>query len=233
MLAKLEASKRELELNQREQAWREIAQQVAHEIKNPLTPMKLTLQQLERSLESGTESNEKLKGSIASLLTNLNALNDIASSFSSFARMPTPVMGKVDVLALLNKAVTMFKEECNISLIADVEEAFITADEKLLNRVFVNLLLNGIQAASPLRDLTIQIKLDREQDFYRITFSDNGKGIEEVLKDKIFIPHFTTKKSGSGLGLAIAKESIVQMGGTISFETSSLGTHFFIELPQH
>jgi two-component system, NtrC family, nitrogen regulation sensor histidine kinase NtrY len=232
MLEKLEASKRELELNQREQAWREIAQQVAHEIKNPLTPMKLTLQQLERSVESGTEQNEKLKNSIASLLTNLNALNDIASSFSSFAKMPTPVMSKVDVVKLLWKAVTMFKEEYSISLATGVEEAYIKGDEKLLNRVFVNLLLNSIQAANLHRPLTIQIKLEQVADYYRITFSDNGKGIEDSLKDKIFLPHFTTKKSGSGLGLAIAKESITQMGGVIYFETSTEGTHFFIELKQ-
>jgi two-component system nitrogen regulation sensor histidine kinase NtrY len=230
MLEKLEESKRELERTQREQAWREIAQQVAHEIKNPLTPMKLTLQQLERSLENGSEDTERLKSSIASLLTHLNALNDIASSFSSFAKMPTPVITEVNLLQVLQKTIASFKEECSITLESEVIEAILLADEKILNRVFVNLLLNSIQAARPDIPLEVQIRLELLQDHYRIIFSDNGKGIEDALKDKIFLPHFTTKKSGSGLGLAIAKESINQMGGTIYFETSVEGTRFFIEL---
>jgi nitrogen fixation/metabolism regulation signal transduction histidine kinase len=233
MLAKLEESKRELERTQREQAWREIAQQVAHEIKNPLTPMKLTLQQLERSLEMGTEDTERLKTSIASLLTNLNALNDIASSFSSFAKMPTPVITEIDLLKVLQKTIASFKEECAIVFITELTEASLLADEKILNRVFVNLLLNSIQAARPDREIEVEITLETIEDYYKISFSDNGKGIEDTMRDKIFLPHFTTKKSGSGLGLAIAKESITQLGGQIYFESPLDGTTFFIELKKY
>lgn len=230
MLAKLEESKRELERTQREQAWREIAQQVAHEIKNPLTPMKLTLQQLERSMEKGDDDKERVKNSLASLLTHLNALNDIASSFSSFAKMPVPVITEVNLVLVLQKTITTFKEECSITFDSDVKEAVLLADEKILNRVFVNLLLNSIQAAKAGTPMQVHIRLEMVDGFYRIMFADNGKGIEDSLKDKIFLPHFTTKKSGSGLGLAIAKESITQMGGKIYFKTSTEGTQFFIEL---
>ena len=232
MLAKLEESKIELERIQREQAWREIAQQVAHEIKNPLTPMKLTLQQLERSLDntSGTNDTDRLKKSVASLLSNLNSLNDIASSFSSFAKMPIPVMAEVDLLQVLNKSIASFNDDLSITLESEIERAVLITDEKILSRVFVNLLLNSSQAARPGQSVQVTIRMESLSEFYRITFSDNGVGIEDGLKEKIFLPHFTTKKSGSGLGLAIVKESITQLGGNIYFETSAEGTKFYIEL---
>lgn len=232
MLLKLNDSKQELERTQRERAWREIAQQVAHEIKNPLTPMKLTLQQLERSMQKEDQPDEKLKNTVSSLLSQVNSLDDIASSFSSFARMPEPVMAEVELVGLLTKAIDLHSQEGKIQLEATVSSAAVEADSQLLGRIFSNIILNGLQAAVPGTKPEINIALTEHSNNYRVSFTDKGKGIEPSLADKIFLPHFTTKKSGSGLGLAIAKQGIEQMGGKIWFETSIKGTIFIIELPK-
>jgi two-component system nitrogen regulation sensor histidine kinase NtrY len=232
MLIKLSDSKQELERNQRERAWREIAQQVAHEIKNPLTPMKLTLQQLERMLEQENQKNSKLSRSIDSLLSQVNSLDDIASSFSSFAKMPEPVFAEVELIDLLNKTINLHAQEGKILFNTSLESAVVLADEQLLGRIFSNVILNGLQARRPAVEPEIRVRLEARGSQYRISFADNGKGIDEDLAGKIFIPHFTTKQSGSGLGLAIAKQGIEQMGGTIWFENFSAGTTFYIELNQ-
>ena len=232
MLIKLSDSKQELERNQRERAWREIAQQVAHEIKNPLTPMKLTLQQLERTLQQENQQDSRLSKSVDSLLSQVNSLDDIASSFSSFAKMPEPILAEVELVGLLNKTINLHAQEGHISFYNTLENAFIMADEKLLGRIFSNVILNGLQAKRPGVEPEIKVRLEVHRDRYRISFSDNGKGIDPESAGKIFIPHFTTKHSGSGLGLAIAKQGIEQMGGVIWFETSSSGTTFYIELNQ-
>ncbi|HEU5289932.1 MAG TPA: ATP-binding protein, partial [Cyclobacteriaceae bacterium] len=232
MLVKLSDSKQELERNQRERAWREIAQQVAHEIKNPLTPMKLTLQQLERVLQQENQQDGKLSRSIDSLLSQVNLLDDIASSFSSFAKMPEPVFAEVELVTLLNKTVNLHAQEGRISFYTSVEKGVVLADEQLLGRIFSNVILNGLQARRPGVEPEIKVRLEMKGTQYHISFSDNGKGIDPQLANKIFIPHFTTKESGSGLGLAISKQGIEQMGGAIWFETSAAGTTFYIELNQ-
>jgi two-component system nitrogen regulation sensor histidine kinase NtrY len=231
MLLKLNDSKDELERNQRERAWREIAQQVAHEIKNPLTPMKLTLQQLERTLQNENDQHEKLSKAVSSLLTQVNFLDDIASSFSSFAKMPEPVMAEVELIDLLTRTINLHTQEGTILFQPVLKSALVLADEQLLGRIFSNIILNGIQAVQSGVPPKIHVQIEMYSK-YRITFSDNGKGIDPDLLDKIFLPHFTTKQSGSGLGLAISKQGIEQMGGGIWFETSAQGTSFIIELPQ-
>jgi two-component system, NtrC family, nitrogen regulation sensor histidine kinase NtrY len=231
MLIKLNASKQELERNQRERAWREIAQQVAHEIKNPLTPMKLTLQQLERTLQQENQQDAKLNKAVSLLLSQVNSLDDIASSFSSFAKMPEPVMASVDLVNLLHKVVHLHALEGSILFDPVVSRAFVLADDQLLGRIFSNIILNGIQASRPGMVPEILVRIETHNMKYLISFTDNGKGIGQELVDKIFLPHFTTKQSGSGLGLAISKQGIEQMGGRIWFETSGAGTTFTIELP--
>ncbi len=233
MLDTLSASKSELEKNQREKAWREIAQQVAHEIKNPLTPMKLTLQQLERTLQHEQQSNEKLKRSITSLLEQINSLDGLASSFSSFAKMPEPVMKPLELVALLTKVVNLHVQEAEITFQADVNEAPVFADDQLLGRIVSNIILNGIQAVPNGKPPVIRVRLSANAPYYSVYITDNGTGIGVELQEKIFLPHFTTKKTGSGLGLAIARQGIEQMGGRISFSTSPNGTVFKIELPQN
>ena len=232
MLIKLNDSKQELERSQRERAWREIAQQVAHEIKNPLTPMKLTLQQLERSIQKDDQRSDKLNKAVISLLSQVNTLDDIASSFSSFAKMPEPIISEVELVGLLSKTINLHIQEASIKLETTLTTAIILADEQLLGRILSNMILNGLQAARPDVPPVIEIRLDRVEHYYRVSITDNGRGIEPALTDKIFLPHFTTKQSGSGLGLAIAKQGIEQLGGVITFKTMPQGSTFIIELPK-
>lgn len=232
MLETLSASKRELEKNQREKAWREIAQQVAHEIKNPLTPMKLTLQQLERNLHQD-ELNDKLKRAVRSLLSQVNSLDELASSFSSFAKMPEPVMKPIELIGLVNRVISLHAHESEITFHTEIAEAPVLADDQLLGRILSNIILNGIQAVPRDRSPLIKISVTTRASYYHISIADNGSGIDDELKDKVFLPHFTTKKTGSGLGLAIARQGIEQMGGRISFSTTPSGTIFQIDLPKN
>jgi two-component system, NtrC family, nitrogen regulation sensor histidine kinase NtrY len=232
MLFSLSESKAELEQTQRERAWREIAQQVAHEIKNPLTPMKLTLQQLERSVQGGSAGPEKTQKAITSLLTQVNTLNDIASSFSSFAKMPEPVMKPLELVSLLKRIVDLHSHSGDLRLESEPKEVNVIGDEQLLGRTFSNIILNAFQAARPGEASIVWVKAEVKDATVLLSFQDNGKGIEPEVAEQIFVPHFTTKKSGSGLGLAIAKQAIEQMRGKLWFETASgRGTTFFIELP--
>jgi two-component system, NtrC family, nitrogen regulation sensor histidine kinase NtrY len=232
MLYNLSESKAELEQTQRERTWREIAQQVAHEIKNPLTPMKLTLQQLERSVQAGTASPEKTGKAVSSLLTQVDTLNDIASSFSAFAKMPEPVNIRFELISLVRRIVDLHSHSGIIHFREPFKEVFVIGDEALLGRTFSNIILNAFQAARFSEPVSVHVALQKTDAGILITFQDNGKGIAPEVADRIFFPHFTTKQSGSGLGLAIAKQAIEQMKGRIWFETEmGRGTTFFIELP--
>lgn len=232
MLLKLNESKSQLEQTQRERAWREMAQQVAHEIKNPLTPMKLTLQQLERTLVDH-DQNERLRKSIEALLTQVNTLNDIATSFSSFAKMPEPVMQAIDLVSLVRQTILLHQSaEVDIVFETSSNHVVVLADDQLLIRIISNVILNGIQATPAGRKARLLVSIHMNDVDVELRIQDFGIGIDEVLQRKIFLPHFTTKSTGSGLGLAIAKQGLEQMGGSIRFETRlNEGTVFFIVLP--
>ncbi|MCS6973451.1 MAG: HAMP domain-containing histidine kinase [Cyclobacteriaceae bacterium] len=229
MLIKLKESITELERTQRERTWREIAQQVAHEIKNPLTPMKLTLQQMQRQMGN---ADAALRKAVETLLEQIEVLNGIATSFSAFAKMPEPVMERVNLVPLLETVVRLHEEAGKITLDSNLKEAWVNGDAKLLNRILSNLVLNAIQAKHPQRDVQVQVRLFAEGAYHVVSVADNGTGIDEAIQDKIFFPHFSTRKSGSGLGLAIARQGIEQMGGSIWFQSAEgSGTTFFVKLP--
>ncbi|MDH4058111.1 MAG: HAMP domain-containing histidine kinase, partial [Cyclobacteriaceae bacterium] len=206
MLSTLSENKAELERTNRERAWREIAQQVAHEIKNPLTPIKLTLQKLERISESDPQRNEKLKKAIASILAQVDSLDDVATSFSTFAKMPEPIMDNIELIELVKNTINLHDQVASISFNTDLIEVYVYADKQLLGRIFSNILLNSIQAARPNLQPVIEVSLNKNEHAILIRFSDNGVGIDESASEKIFLPHFSTKQSGSGLGLAIARQ---------------------------
>ena len=233
MLANLEKSKIELARSQKESAWREMAQQVAHEIKNPLTPMKLTLQQLEMLMHSGSFPKEKAESAVKNLLVQLEILNEIATSFSSFARMPAPILNRTNIVRLVEKSVALYNNHPGgrVVLKPMPQTLFVMGDDQLLSRIFSNLMLNALQAGREGDPVVVEVSIQVEGGNVIITFRDDGRGIDESLRDKVFMPHFTTKKSGSGLGLAISRQGIEQSGGSIWFETSSKGTTFFISLP--
>jgi two-component system, NtrC family, nitrogen regulation sensor histidine kinase NtrY len=229
MVSNLERSKMELARSQKESAWREMAQQVAHEIKNPLTPMKLTLQQMELS-QSG---DEKKLSAIKMLLEQVNILNDIASSFSTFAKMPSPQLSRLNVSSVLQNAVNLYANHPAGKVILKIQQdpVYILGDDPLLNRIFSNIILNGLQSGRDGKEILVEVMLTIQGNTCRIRFVDNGKGIEQEAHGRVFMPYFSTKKSGSGLGLAIAKQGIEQCGGTIGFVSEvGKGAEFWVEL---
>jgi signal transduction histidine kinase len=238
MLEKLEASKRELAAQEKEAAWREMARQVAHEIKNPLTPMKLSLQYLQKAINERRPNAEELIGRISqTLITQIDVLSDIATSFSTFTNLPTMRPERLDVGAVLQRCTDLFRQQDGdnhgaLNLVLPPGECTVFADESLLVRTFNNLLLNAKQAVPPGRPPRQEVTLRCEAKKATITIADNGSGIADDVRDKIFRPNFTTKATGSGIGLAVAKRGIESAGGSIWFETTvGEGTTFFIELP--
>lgn len=237
MLFKLENSKKVLASTEKESAWREMAKQVAHEIKNPLTPMKLTLQHLIRLQDAGRlDDAEKLKRSLETLIHQVDALSGIASSFSTFAKMPLPNNELMNFKAVLNKVLELFSGDQQVELVFQddsfTENIPIMGDDKLFGRVISNLIINGIQSVDPGVTPVIKIWLWMTDQAIFLEITDNGKGITDELKDKIFIPNFSTKSTGSGLGLAIAKSGVETAGGKIWFETElGKGTTFYLTFP--
>lgn len=231
MVLNMERSKQALEKSERESAWREIAQQVAHEIKNPLTPIKLTLQQLEQSLPGGLDP-QRVEKSVKTLLMQVETLNEIATAFSSFAKMPLPNIQSVDVGKILMDVIALLKNQAQRQVeLLDTPSCLVKADPKLLSGIFSNLILNAFQSRPENEPVSVKIQFVREGESCVISFHDDGSGIPDELKERIFIPHFTTKQSGSGLGLAIAKQAVESMGGKIWFESRlGQGSTFFISL---
>ncbi|GAB2847503.1 hypothetical protein GCM10027044_03170 [Hymenobacter ruber] len=241
MLTKLEASKRELAAQEKEAAWREMARQVAHEIKNPLTPMKLSLQFLQKAIAERRPNAEELIGRISqTLITQIDVLSDIATSFSTFTNLPTMRPERLDVAAVLRRCAGLHQPDTDdgaldLHLPPDAETGryVVFADENLLVRTFNNLLINARQAVPEGRAPHIDVSLEPvDGKGVRVAIRDNGAGIPEEVREKVFVPNFTTKASGSGIGLAVAKRGIESAGGKIWFETEvGEGTEFFIELP--
>lgn len=234
MLRNLAESKIALSRSEKESAWREMAQQVAHEIKNPLTPMKLTLQYLQNAMQNGHPNVEAITQKAANtLLVQVENLNDIATSFSAFAKMPTPRMERFDVAQTLRQTVALYQSNDNTDIRVDIptDSVYVLADEKLMSRIFTNLIINAIQAVPQSRTPQIAVRLHTENNEVQISVADNGSGIPSEIQHKVFIPNFSTKYAGSGIGLAVAKRGIEHAGGKIWFETvEEEGTTFFINL---
>jgi len=231
MIDQLEQSAGLLAESERESAWREMAKQVAHEIKNPLTPMKLNVQFLEHSLKpNDSDFSEKMNKFSQKMITQIDALTEIANEFSSFAKMPTTSLQKIDLKAVIENATETFKNEIKVVFNSnEITEAIIKGDENQLIRVFNNLLKNALQSISKETVGVIQVKLWQENEFYHVEIKDNGKGIEPSEYDKIFTLNFTTKSTGSGLGLAMVKSIMKNHNGTVRFESKvGKGTSFFL-----
>ena len=235
MVEELEESADLLAESERETAWREMAKQVAHEIKNPLTPMKLNVQYLEQSLKADDpEFKEKMTRFSQKMVTQIDALTEIANEFSSFAKMPTTSLSSTDLRIILKDAVGTFDQEIKvIKEVNGIEHAIIKGDDNQLIRVFNNLLKNSAQSIPKGRVGVIQVVLSEDASHYFVEVKDNGKGIDPAQYEKIFTPNFTTKSSGSGLGLAIVKNIIKNHSGKITFESKvDVGTSFHLVFPK-
>jgi len=236
MVDELELSANKLANSEREYAWREMAKQIAHEIKNPLTPMKLNIQQLLKSWKDKAPGfNEKLEVFSKNQIEYIDNLSTIASAFSSFAKLPGTNPVEVDLLEQIKTTLELFKNTDNITFSVKwphERKVFIFADREHLNGIFSNLFKNSIQAIPPDRKGEIKVEMEVTGSKVIISVSDNGTGIPEALKNKMFTPNFTTKSSGTGLGLSIVKKYVEGISGRIWFESVvDNGTIFFIEFP--
>ncbi len=235
MLKKLQESKEELAKTEKVSAWREMAKQVAHEIKNPLTPMKLTIQQLKRTMSiSEMPNGERISRTFDNLIDQIDNISDIATSFSDFAKMPLPKNELFEITSVLDKAAALYADDSNVTLRREIQnrEIKVMGDRQLMGRIITNLIINGIQSVPNTRRAEIVLKLYTDDHKVYIEVRDNGLGIPESIRSKVFLPNYSTKLGGSGLGLAIAKRGTEHAGGTIWYETEEdQGTSFFISLP--
>ncbi len=236
MVKELATSVELLAKSERESAWREMAKQIAHEIKNPLTPMKLSVQHLMRSWKDGEKKfGEHIDKVANNLIEQIDNLSAIASEFSNFAKMPKAINQKINMVQKINNSVNLFTNTKNIVIKTNFhnnKNVPVLGDKEQLSRVFINLIKNAIQSISEDINGKIEIELLKTKNTALIKIRDNGKGIPDELKDKLFMPNFTTKSSGMGLGLAIVKNIVENCSGRIDFETVlGKGTTFTLEFP--
>lgn len=234
MIDELEESAVKLATNEREQAWREMAKQVAHEIKNPLTPMRLSVQSFQRKFDPQDENiHQKLDEYTQTLIQQIDTMSSIASAFSNFAKMPAQQNETLNVVNIIKLGLDIFSEDY-IIFSSEEDEIMVNFDRTQLIRVVTNLVKNGIQAISEDQDYPrIEVKVVSEDQTVMVTVEDNGAGISEENKIKIFEPKFTTKSSGMGLGLAMVKNIVETYKGNITFTSQlGVGTTFTVTFPR-
>jgi signal transduction histidine kinase len=235
MVKKLEVSADALAKSEREGAWREMARQVAHEIKNPLTPMKLSIQFLQKSIDNNSDNVKELTGKVAkTLVEQIDHLSKIAFDFSQFANIGNTNIEIFDINEVINSLDNLYKtsHEGELKLKIVPGKVMVRADKTQMNRLFTNLIQNAIEACNGKGKCDIELNEVRTDGVIQISIKDNGEGIPQEMHSKIFIPNFTTKSSGTGLGLAMCKGIAEQAGGRIWFETTTgEGSTFYVELP--
>ncbi len=233
MTSEMKRAQDEMLRAQRELAWKEMAKQVAHEIKNPLTPMKLSVQHLRQAYKDRVSDFESLFHRISeTLLEQIEALSRIASEFSQFARMPARILEPVDVHAILSETVSLFQQYHDVVFQwrLDAKDAFVSADREELRRAFINLFQNAVQAMN--RQGKVSTTTTSSEESLGITIADSGPGVPEDVRGRLFEPNFSTKTDGMGMGLAIVKKTIDELGGTIEIRSQlGRGTDVVIRLP--
>jgi len=233
MIDELEESAVKLAKGEREQAWREMAKQVAHEIKNPLTPMRLTVQSFQRKFNpNDPKIYEKINEFSKTLIQQIDTMSSIASAFSNFAKMPTQNREELNVVEVVKYALDIFTEDY-ISYFSDKEVIIAELDKTQLIRIVTNLVKNATQALIEVENKKIEVTVSEKNEQVIIIVADNGKGISIEDKEKVFEPKFTTKSSGMGLGLGMVKNIVEAYNGTIDFTSQiNKGTVFKIIIPK-
>lgn len=232
MLKEAEKSAVAIARSERESAWREMAKQVAHEIKNPLTPMKLRIQHLQRAMEDkDPDWQDKFKNTAVSLINQIDTLTNIANEFSNFAQMPKSKLEAVELVDIIQDSIETFTLESNVN-IEFLKPSFSTklrADKNQNLRVFNNLIKNAIQSIPKDTKGQVHIEIKEYEEMLLVEVRDNGTGVPEAVQEKIFVPNFTTKSKGMGLGLAMVKNILENHGGKIWFNTEiGQGTTFYL-----
>jgi nitrogen fixation/metabolism regulation signal transduction histidine kinase len=233
MIDELEQSAAMLAKSEREAAWREMAKQVAHEIKNPLTPMRLTVQSFQRKFDpNDPKIQQKVQEYSDTLIQQIDTMSSIASAFSNFAQMPAQKSETLDVVKIIGLALDIFNEDY-IIFPSEKEKIIAKFDRTQLIRVVTNLVKNGIQAIPEDRIPKIIVDVFSENGEVLITVADNGIGITEENTKKVFEPKFTTKTSGMGLGLGMVKNIVETYNGSITFTSKEgKGTVFKVRFPK-
>jgi nitrogen fixation/metabolism regulation signal transduction histidine kinase len=235
MVAKLEESATALAKSEREGAWREMARQVAHEIKNPLTPMKLSIQYLQKAVDNNQPNVKELSGNVAStLVEQIDHLSKIAADFSQFANIGSTNVERFDLHEVLRSLIDLFRPTSDLELgwLPVHERIMVEADRTQMNRLFTNLITNAMESYREQTNRKVQISEEKLENRIRISIRDFGEGIPPEMQQRIFIPNFTTKSSGTGLGLAMCQGIVEQAHGRIWFDTEKgKGTTFHVELP--
>jgi nitrogen fixation/metabolism regulation signal transduction histidine kinase len=235
MVHQLGQSATALAKSEREGAWREMARQVAHEIKNPLTPMKLSIQYLQKAIHKNQSNVKELTTNVANtLVEQIDHLSKIAADFARFANIGTTQLETFDLHQVLENLKDLYSSNPKIELSWKKIEGkiLLRADRTHMNRLFTNLLTNSIDACTNESICKIEIIEERRGNELVVQIKDNGEGIPVEMHSKIFTPNFTTKSSGTGLGLAMCKSIVEQSGGEIWFQTTEgEGSSFFVQLP--
>ena len=232
MIDALEESAQKLASSEREQAWREMAKQVAHEVKNPLTPMRLSVQSFQRMFDpKDPEIHKKVDEYSKTLIQQIDTMSKIAEAFSNFAKMPAQNLEQLDIVEVVERALEIFPSE-NIKFSATSSEIIAIADKDQINRIVNNLVKNAIQSVPENKIPDIEVQLSEKDEHVYIKVKDNGSGIDDTISQKIFEPKFTTKTSGMGLGLPMIKNIIETYNGSISYDTTKgKGTVFVVSFP--
>jgi len=231
MIDDLEKSAQKLAKTEREQAWQEMARQVAHEIKNPLTPMRLSVQNFQRRYDPLDQSNKnKIEEFSNLLIEQIDIMSNVANTFSDFATLPKAKLVLSDIVDATKRATEIFEYE-NVIFSSNESKIFYPLDRTQWIRVMTNLIQNGLQSVNTKKQAKIEVSLKADSSKIVISVKDNGQGVDPNLKEKIFEPKFTTKTKGMGLGLGIVKNIVDSHKGKITYLTNNnLGTIFNIEL---
>jgi two-component system nitrogen regulation sensor histidine kinase NtrY len=235
MVQKLDESAEALAKSEREGAWRQMARQVAHEIKNPLTPMKLSIQYLQKAIDNNHPDVKGMTTNVAkTLIEQIDHLSKIASDFSQFANIGNPKSEVFDLHEMLYSLSSLYEATENLQFTWNrvPNRVLLFADKTQLNRLFTNLLQNAIEASAIHSERIITMNEELNGEYVTVSITDNGEGIPEQTQSMIFTPNFTTKSSGTGLGLAMSKSIVEQAQGELWFVTKEgEGTTFFVKLP--
>ena len=231
MVDQIDDNVKQISKSQRELAWREMAKQVAHEIKNPLTPMKLSVQSFKQRFNSkDPKIEEKIQDFSDTLVQQIDVLSSISTAFSHFAELPAQKNENIDIISTTKLALEIFNEK-NISFESKIDSLKVKIDRTTLIRIITNLVKNSIQATDNVSEAKIIVRIKKARDKAIIEIEDNGIGISRKNRDKIFEPKFTTKSKGMGLGLSIIKNLVTNYNGEIDFKSTKGKTTFKIELP--
>lgn len=234
MILQIQDQKERLSHTEREHAWREMAKQVAHEVKNPLTPMKLTIQNFERKFDpNDPQIHEKVKKMSATVIDQIDLIATVASAFSQFAQLPEKNNEVFNLTKEISHIIEIFSGD-RIFLHSNRNDIMVNMDKIYLNRIITNLVTNARQAEFPGREMIINIDVEQISKRIIIVVSDNGTGIPEEILGRIFEPNFTSKSSGMGLGLTMVRKMIQDYNGEITVKSETgIGTQFTISLPSN